>query len=163
MSPILVAAAALLLALPAGAFLLAKVVHLPATRRPGMSRGAVGPWVEWAAACLCVAVLAFALGGLSGFDSRPTRPCLAERAEQFGPQSHRTPDGDIKITSRYFPQSKVCAFPDGTSVELVPGWTNPLLVIALAGVAACGVAACGVGAVRAGSSSRSPRTAGRRA
>ncbi|MFA7765073.1 hypothetical protein [Streptomyces sp. NRRL S-448] len=158
MSPILVAAAALLLALPAGAFLLAKAVHLLATRRPGMSRGAVGPWVEGAAACLCVALLAFALGGLSGFDSRPTRPCLAERAEQFGPQSYRTPDGDIKITSRYFPQSKVCAFPDGTSVELVPAWTNPLLVVALAGVAACGV-----GAVRAGSSSRSSRTAGQRA
>ncbi|MFD9482197.1 hypothetical protein [Streptomyces nojiriensis] len=158
MSPILVAAAALLLALPAGAFLLAKVVHLLATRRPDMSRGAVGRWVERAAACLCVAVLAFALGGLGGLDSRPTRPCLAERAEQFGPQSYRTPDNDIKITSRYFPPSKACAFPDGTSVELVPGWTNPLLVVALAGVAACGV-----GAVRAGTSSRSSRTAGQRA
>ncbi|MFF2786357.1 hypothetical protein ACFVT6_06260 [Streptomyces sp. NPDC058049] len=158
MSPILVAAAALLLALPAGSFLLAKVVHLLATRRPDMSRGAVGRWVERAAACLCVAVLAFALGGLGGLDSRPTRPCLAERAEQFGPQSYRTPDNDIKITSRYFPPSKECAFPDGTSVELVPGWTNPLLVVALAGVAACGV-----GAVRAGTSSRSSRTAGQRA
>lgn len=157
-SPILVAVAAVLVALPAAAFLLVKVVHLLATRRPGMSRGAVGPWVEGAVACLCAAVLAFALGGLSGIDSRPTRPCLEERAAQFGPRSYRTPDGDMKITSRSFPLSKVCDFPDGTSVELVPVWTNPLIVIALAGVAACGV-----GAVRAGSSSRSSRTAGQRA
>ncbi|MFB7260304.1 hypothetical protein [Streptomyces nojiriensis] len=155
MSPILVAVAALLLALPAGAFLLVKVVHLLATRRPGMSRGAVGPWVEWAFACLGIAVLAYALGGLSGINSRPTRPCLAEQAAQFGPQSYRTPDADIKITSRYFPLSTVCTFPGGPSVELVPVWTNPLIVAALAGVAACGV-----GAVRAGSSSRSSRTAG---
>lgn len=157
-SPILVAAAAVLLALPAGAFLLVKAVHLVATQRPGMSRGAVGPWVEGAVACLCLAVLAFAVGGLSGLNSRPTRPCLEERAAQFGPESHRTPDGDIKITSRSFPLSKVCDFPDGTSVELVPIWANPLIVIALAGVAACGV-----GAVRARSSARSPRTAGQRA
>ncbi|MFD5416046.1 hypothetical protein [Streptomyces nojiriensis] len=158
MSPILVAAAALLLALPAGAFLLVKVVHLLATRRPGMSRGAVGPWVEWAVACLGIAVLAYALGGLGSINSRPTRPCLEECAAQFGPQSYRTPDADIKITSRYFPLSKVCTFPGGPSVELVPVWTNPLIVAALAGVAACGA-----GAVRAGSSSRSPRTAGQRA
>lgn len=157
-SSILVAVAALLLALPAGAFLLTKAVHLLVTRRPGMSRGAVGPWVEWAVACLSVAVVAFALGGLSGVNSRPTRPCLVERAAQFGPQSYRTPDADIKITSRYFPLSRVCAFPGGPSVELVPGWTNPLLVTALAGVVACGA-----GAVRAGSSSRSSRTAGQRA
>ncbi|MFJ6048064.1 hypothetical protein [Streptomyces sp. NPDC092307] len=158
MSPILVAVDAVLAALPAAAFLLVKVVHLLATRRPGMSRGAVGPWVEGAVACLSVAVIAFALGSLSGFDSRPVRPCIAERAERFGPQSDRTPDGDMKVTSRVFPVSRACAFPDGVEVELVPVWINPLQVIAPAGVVACGVRA-----VRAGSSSRSSRTAGQRA
>ncbi|MER7825892.1 hypothetical protein ABTX85_25400 [Streptomyces sp. NPDC096097] len=158
MSPILVAVAAVLAALPAAAFLLVKVVHLLATRRPGMSRGAVGPWMEGAVACLSVAVVAFTLGSLSGFDSGPVRPCIAERAERFGPQSARTPDGDIKITSRVFPVSRACAFPDGVEVELVPVWINPLQVIALAGVVVCGVRA-----VRAGSSSRSSRTAGQRA
>ncbi|WP_030764934.1 MULTISPECIES: hypothetical protein [unclassified Streptomyces] len=158
MSPVLVAVAAVLLALPAAAFLLVKAVHLAATRRPGMSRGAVGPWVEGAVACLSVAVVAFALGSLSGFDSRPVRPCIAERAERFGPQSDRTPDDDIKITSRVFPVSRACAFPDGVDVELVPVWVNPLQVVAPAGAVACGVRA-----VRARSSSRCSRTAGQRA
>ncbi|MET9687624.1 hypothetical protein ABZY81_04005 [Streptomyces sp. NPDC006514] len=44
-----------------------------------------GSWVEGAVACLSVAVLAFAPGGPTGFDSRPTRPCLEERAARFGP------------------------------------------------------------------------------
>uniref|UniRef100_A0AAU2JWE1 Uncharacterized protein n=1 Tax=Streptomyces sp. NBC_00049 TaxID=2903617 RepID=A0AAU2JWE1_9ACTN len=154
-------AAAVLPALPAGAFLVVKAVHLPATRRPGLSRGAVGAWAEAAGACPSVAVIAFAAGGLSSFDSRPTRPCLAECAERFGPETHRTPDADMAITSRTFPVSTVCAFPDGTRVELVPGWINPLIVGSPAGAAGCVAMA-----VQAGTSShrpRSPRPAGRAA
>ncbi|MEV0410082.1 hypothetical protein AB0I68_04520 [Streptomyces sp. NPDC050448] len=132
---------AVLLALPAGAFLLVKAVHLGATRRPGMSRSAFGQWSEGAWACLCVAVISFALGSFSGFDPRPTRPCIEELTAQYGPQSYRTPDADIAIERRHFPVSTVCTFPDGIRVQVVPGWVNPLLVGSLAGVAACAVVA----------------------
>ncbi|MFC9297228.1 hypothetical protein ACFTWH_01840 [Streptomyces sp. NPDC057011] len=137
----IITAIAVLTALPAAAFLLVKAVHLVATRQPGMSRTAPGQWTEGAVACLSVAAIAFALGSFSGFDPRPTRPCVEALAEQHGPQSHRTPDADIAIDRGYFPVSTLCTFPGGVRVEVVPGWVNPLLVGSLAGVAACAVTA----------------------
>ncbi|MFE9636472.1 hypothetical protein [Streptomyces sp. NPDC006463] len=119
------------------AFLLVKAVHLAATRRPGMSRTAFGQWSEGAWACLCIAVIAFAVGSFSGFSPRPTRPCIEALTAQHGPQSYRTPDADIKIDRWYFPMSTECTFPGGVRVEVVPIRVNALLIGSLAGVAAC--------------------------
>ncbi|MFI8498015.1 hypothetical protein ACIGFK_05875 [Streptomyces sp. NPDC085524] len=137
----IITAISVLLALPAVAFALVKAVHLAVTRRPGMSRTAAGQWSEAAMVCLSLAVIAFAWGNLRGFSSRPTRPCLDALTAQHGPQSHRTPDADIKIDQSYFPVSTECTFPGGVRVEVVPIWVNPLLMASLAGIAYCTVRA----------------------
>ncbi|MFE2170988.1 hypothetical protein ACFXB3_38890 [Streptomyces sp. NPDC059447] len=126
-----------LLALPAVAFVLVKAVHLAVTRRPGMSRTASGQWHEGVWVCLSLAVIAFAVGTYSGFSSRPVRPCLDALTAQLGPQSHRTPDADIKIEQWYFPVSTKCTFPGGIRVQVVPLWVNPLLIGSLVGVGVC--------------------------
>ncbi|MFF4006260.1 hypothetical protein [Streptomyces sp. NPDC001717] len=104
-----------------------------------MSRKASGQWSEAAWVGLCLAVIAFAWGNVSGFNTRPARPCLDALTAQHGPQSHRTPDDDIKIDRSYFPVSTECTFPMGVVVEVVQIWVNPLLVGSPAGVAFCTV------------------------
>lgn len=104
--------------------------------------------------CLCVAALAFTVGSMSGFDTRPTRACVHVRTGTTDPQAYRLPEhADIAITTRTFPPSTRCVWPDGTSVELVPPWANPLLLISLVGV----VAFVG-GAVRASSTRQRPHS-----
>ncbi|MFD8635786.1 MULTISPECIES: hypothetical protein [unclassified Streptomyces] len=132
-------AISVLLALPAVGFVLVKAVHLAVTRRRGMSRTATGQWTEAVWVCVSLAVIAFAWGNLSGFASRPTRPCLNALTDQRGPQSYRTPDADIKIDRSYFPVSTECTFSGSVVVEVVPIWVNPLLMGSLAGVAYCTV------------------------
>lgn len=103
--------------------------------------------MEAAALCLSAAALLTAVGGLTGLDSRPVRPCVQALAEHQGPGGYRTPDADITVTRTLLPASVLCEFPGGTHVELVSPWVNPLLALSLAGAAGC-TAGC-VRAVRA--------------
>ncbi|WP_019886568.1 hypothetical protein [Streptomyces purpureus] len=117
-----------------------------------MARSAGGAWAEGAWLCLAVAVLTYTLGGLSGFDTRPARACAEERTGRADPQAHRDIEqADVVVTSESFPLSHLCTWPDGTRVELVPGWANPLLIASLVGAVVCAGTA-----VRAGAKARPP-------
>ncbi|MDX3850370.1 hypothetical protein [Streptomyces sp. AK02-01A] len=129
---------AVLLAIAAVVLLVAKVTRRPAVERPAVARvPARISWAKWAggiAFCLCVAAIAFVVGAMSGFDTRPTRPCVTERTGNMSPQAYRDPENDgIVMTWRAFPPSTVCTWPDGTKVELVPRWINALLFASLGG------------------------------
>ncbi|MER0443989.1 hypothetical protein ABR738_05325 [Streptomyces sp. Edi4] len=102
-----------------------------------------GRFGEAAVLCLCVGAITVAVGDMSGFDTRSTRPCSAARAERDGALSYRDgANAGITIESRAFLPSTVCRWPDGGTVELVPSWVTPLTLLSLAGAALCAV--CGV-------------------
>ncbi|MET9695994.1 hypothetical protein ABZY31_03575 [Streptomyces sp. NPDC006529] len=125
--------AAIVLSVPAAALLVAKVVHLLVRRRAAYARTRPARFGEAAVLCLCVGVLALAAGSMSGFETRPARACATARAGHFDPRSHE--DGSnagVTITSRAFPPSAVCTWPDGTTVQLVPLWITSVLLASLA-------------------------------
>ncbi|MGW5650970.1 hypothetical protein [Streptomyces humi] len=87
---------------------------------------------KWAAGALVAAVVAlilYAVGALSGF-TQDAKVC----AVRAGKGAASRPES---ITESAFPLSHVCRWGDGTSVDLVPGWLNPLLYAALTGVVVC--------------------------
>ncbi|WP_330332375.1 hypothetical protein OHS33_23470 [Streptomyces sp. NBC_00536] len=120
--------------MPAVAILVAKAIHLLVARRVTYARTRSGRFGELAALCLCVGVLAFAVGNMSGFESRPTRACATARSGHFDPRSHQdASNAGVTVISRAFPPSVVCTWPDGSTVQLVPFWVTWALPTSLAG------------------------------
>ncbi|WP_328310517.1 hypothetical protein OG432_11700 [Streptomyces sp. NBC_00442] len=147
-------AAILLLTLPAAVLLAAKAVHLLATRRVGYARTRPGRCGEAATLCLCVFVVTLAVGNLSGFDTRPTRACVTARTGHDAVRSyHYAADAGITIDSRPLPPSVLCTWPDGATVQLVPSWVDPVLLLSLAGAVAYVAMGCRA-AVREGRRTR---------
>ncbi|MCX5385269.1 hypothetical protein [Streptomyces sp. NBC_00083] len=155
--PTILYTAILLLTLPATALLLAKAVHLLATRRAGYARTRPGRCAEAATLCLSVAVVTLTFANLSGFDTRPTRACVTARTGRDAAQAYRDGGNDgITIVSRTLPPSTLCTWPDGTTVQLVPSWVDPVLLLSLAGAAGSAAMGCRA-AVGKGRSGRTRR------
>ncbi|MDH6137697.1 hypothetical protein P3T37_007130 [Kitasatospora sp. MAA4] len=91
-------------------------------------------WLTGAVLSLAASAVLFGYGALSGF-TRAGKLC----ALAAGRSPSDLPDGTVEQT--LLPLSHVCRWRDGTSVDLVPGWLNPLLALCLAAAIGCVVLA----------------------
>ncbi|MGF1431430.1 hypothetical protein [Kitasatospora sp. LaBMicrA B282] len=91
----------------------------------------VGGWLTGAAGGLLLAAALFCYGALSGF-TRAGKAC----ALAAGRSPSDPPD---RVQQTLLPLSHVCRWPDGTHVDLVQPWLNPLLALCVAVAIGCTV------------------------
>lgn len=98
-------------------------------------RSKKGPalWVKVLSLSVSIGLPVYFIGLMSGFTQAP-KICGVESGK--GPSNR--PDS---ITETLFPLSRVCKWTDGTTVDLVPSWVNPVLFVCAAGVALCAATA----------------------
>ncbi|MFD9029741.1 hypothetical protein ACFVZW_01050 [Streptomyces sp. NPDC059567] len=94
-----------------------------------LSLRSVRTWTVGAVLSAAVTLATYALGAMSGF-TQVAKICAVKAGK--GPSAR--PDS---ITESGFPLSQVCHWRDGTSVDLVPAWVNPLLYAGLTAVVVC--------------------------
>ncbi|WP_328731555.1 hypothetical protein OHT20_13750 [Streptomyces caniferus] len=94
-------------------------------------RSKKGPslWVKVFSLSASIGLPVYLIGLMSGFTQAP-KMCGVESGK--GPSNR--PDS---ITETLFPLSRVCKWTDGTIVDLVPSWVNPVLFVCAAGFVLC--------------------------
>ncbi|MBN3931992.1 hypothetical protein IQ279_20570 [Streptomyces verrucosisporus] len=86
-------------------------------------------WALGAALCYCAALLCYGWGAFSGF-TKTGEACAVDAGK---PPTAR-PDS---ISQDAFPLSTVCRWEDGTEVDIVPLFVNPVVLALVAGAVVC--------------------------
>ncbi|MFG2491581.1 hypothetical protein ACGFSD_11050 [Streptomyces caniferus] len=90
---------------------------------------APSPWVKALSLSASIGLPVYLIGLMSGFAQAP-KMCGVESGK--GPSNR--PDS---LTETLFALSHVCKWTDGTVVDLVPSWVNPVLFVCAAGFVLC--------------------------
>ncbi|MGY0056051.1 hypothetical protein ACWY4P_05755 [Streptomyces sp. LZ34] len=117
----------------AGAALLL-LVFVPGTfvrllRARAFPRRGPRAWSAAAAVCVGITLFVYMFGALSGF-TQTSEVC----AVKSGHGSGNRPDS---VTETAFPLSYECRWSDGTTIDLVPAWANPMVFVFAAGFVLC--------------------------
>ncbi|WP_197287607.1 hypothetical protein [Streptomyces apocyni] len=104
--------------------IIAKVAHLAAAHRWFFSRTVRGRGVELMVLGVSVFVVTYTVGFGEGWLGGPKLRNACSDVPGYTEDSERA-----------FPLAHDCYLSDGTVIELVPVWVNPMLFIALAGFA----------------------------
>ncbi|WP_314252551.1 hypothetical protein [Streptomyces sp. DSM 40907] len=99
----------------------------PVARPDGrVRRTGPSPWIKGLALSVAVALPTFITGAVAGF---------SQVGEICGVEAGRERADSVAQTR--FPLSTVCGWKDGTTIDLVPAWVNPLLCLCAAAAVVC--------------------------
>ena len=134
MTAVVVAAVALVLALPALLVALHVVREVAVRRRP-LRAVLLGKGLLIGIALILVgyAAVVYAIGFAAGIYVLDPDQMCASAAGFYSGRSGPPDSSWVAIDANNFPLHRTCRWADGTTHELVPGWVNPLSYALLAG------------------------------